>query len=106
RQVERIVIDCIDAEPFVLRAEARMSSNLSGALEDLDVALRFEPRQPNALALRALVLEKAGRTDEALESCRAALLTDPDRVLIYVAQARLLAERGQYEAAKAAVQLA
>ncbi|MBS0209389.1 MAG: hypothetical protein JSS27_10570 [Planctomycetes bacterium] len=106
RQVGRIVLDCIDADPFVLRAESRLATNLTGCFEDLTTALRLEPNHAQGLVLQCLALDRAGRYQELAETAPKALAVSPDAVPIYLQLARAQARLNHYQPALNTVQQA
>ncbi len=65
-------------EGFVRRARARAArGDGAGARDDLEAALRLEPRRFDALALLGALNEEAGDKKGALEAYRRALALDP-----------------------------
>lgn len=106
RQVSRIVFDCIDADPFVMRAEARLTTNLTGSLEDSQIALRLEPTHQHAMVLYCRALERAGRYEDVAEATQKALSTATESVPLYLLQARSQSKLHRYQAALNTVQQA
>jgi tetratricopeptide (TPR) repeat protein len=75
--VTQILLEPIDAEPFLLRAEATAHGQIRGALRDLDFALGFDPRSARARALAAQLLVSVGRLDDALKAIDQAIEIEP-----------------------------
>lgn len=77
-QVVQIILDSIDAQPFVVRAESTYREQLGLALADVDQALALDPQYGRAHWLRAEILILAGRPGEASQSAESALGVDPN----------------------------
>lgn len=105
-EVAEVAFGPIEPRHFLLRAEARFDNEDSGALADVNQALRREPRSPQALGLKARLLWRAGRNDEALEAVSGALQADPKNPEHRLLYARLLAESGNHKQALAETQQA
>ncbi len=76
-QVVQIILDSVDAQPFVVRAESTYRQQMGLALADLDQALQLDPQYGRAHWLRALILTDSGRPSEAMQAAEAALGVDP-----------------------------
>jgi tetratricopeptide (TPR) repeat protein len=74
--VTQILLEPIDAEPFILRAEVTPDVQIRRALRDLDFALGLEPGSTHARAIAARVLTSVGRLDDALKAINQALEAD------------------------------
>ncbi|HEV7224924.1 MAG TPA: tetratricopeptide repeat protein [Pirellulales bacterium] len=101
-QVSEIVLGEIHPRLFLLRAQARAASEDGGALADLDRVLKQEPASAAALRLRARILSRNGRADDALEAIEAALEIEPENPESQLAHAELSAVCGHYDEAVAA----
>ncbi|HEY1067346.1 MAG TPA: tetratricopeptide repeat protein [Pirellulales bacterium] len=97
--VRQIVLEPIQAEPFILRAESRMEHDYRQARGDLDQALALSPGDVRALWLKARVLCAAGACDEALAALDPALQQAPQEPMYLLTRAEILERRGEYEAA-------
>jgi tetratricopeptide (TPR) repeat protein len=75
--VTQILLEPIDAEPFILRADATPDGQIRRALRDLDFALGLDPRAAHARAIAARVLVGVGRLDDALKAIDQALEAEP-----------------------------
>lgn len=101
RRANQIVLDTIQAQPFVLRAQARMASNLSGSLADLDAALSIQPSLATALAERAQLRMQLGAFDRAREDARAAVKAEPNAAAHRLTLAAIDQAQGLYDEAVA-----
>jgi tetratricopeptide (TPR) repeat protein len=88
--VTQMLLEPIDAEPFVLRAAAQAEAAPRRALRDLDYALSLDPRSAKAHAIRAQILTAAGRNDDALRSIQAAIELDPKELSHSLTKAEIL----------------
>ncbi|HMJ13967.1 MAG TPA: tetratricopeptide repeat protein [Polyangiaceae bacterium] len=95
----------LELDPRLSEASVNLSALLlegedaAGALRVADGGLRFASRHPELLTNRALALEAAGNTDEAVKAYAAALAASPGNVELGYAYAELLAESGRKEQA-------
>ena len=101
--VAHIVLEPIAAEGFVLRVQHDLYDRLSQNLDDLRIALRMAPDDVRAYGLQASRLARLGRYGEALESVDQGISRQPDRPELHLIRAELLLERGEENAARAAV---
>jgi tetratricopeptide (TPR) repeat protein len=98
-RVFQIVVEAVDAQPFLLRAEARMTGFYAKALADTDQALALSPDYAQAYHLRGEVLLRCGRLDEALAAAQRAADLEPQVAGHRLLVARALAAAGDYPAA-------
>jgi len=109
-QVSQIILEPIQAESFVLRAETRLNQNNELCRHDLHQALELDPNNPRAHWLLSQTLATAGRFDEALEASAAAIEHEPSNPRYLISRAKLLGQAGRLgqgiEAARRAVALA
>jgi tetratricopeptide (TPR) repeat protein len=85
-----IALDSRWSEGFVRRARARATlGDATGAREDLEAALRLEPRRFDALALLGGLFEEAGDKKAALGAYRRALALDPKQEALQKIEERL-----------------
>ena len=89
--VTQMLLEPIDAEPFILRAAAQADAQPRRALRDLDFALSLDPKLPKAHAIRGQILSGAGRFDDALKSIEQAIQLDPKSLSNSVIKADILA---------------
>lgn len=98
-RVFQIVVEAVDAQPFLLRAEAWMTGFYAKALADVDQALALNPDHPQAHHQRGEVLLRCGRLDEALAAAQRAADLEPETAAHRLLLARVLAASGDYPAA-------
>jgi len=97
--VSRIIVETINAEPFVRRGEAQVQVNYQIALSDLNTALRLDPTQHRAHWLRAQLFSDTGREHEALVAIDAALVLAPREAEYLLTKSKLLSLTGKYDEA-------
>ncbi len=106
--VDKIVLEPIDAEAFILRAETNLDSHYERTLEDLETAAKLSPQNAKTQWLRSRVLTAMGKTKEAVAAAEKAVQLDDDDPQYLVSLAKVLAQAGQLkkaiEYAKVAVQ--
>jgi tetratricopeptide (TPR) repeat protein len=90
RSVNAIMIEPLDPDAFVLRAEGQMEKSLAGAAADLVYALSIDPDHAQANRLLMVLKAEAGQRDEALRLANTALSADPEDVWTQLKQAGLL----------------
>jgi tetratricopeptide (TPR) repeat protein len=88
--VVQMLLEPIDAEPFVLRAGAQADAAPRRALRDLEYALSLDPRSARAHAVSGQILAASGRYDEALRSIQSAIELDPKELSHSLAKAEIL----------------
>ncbi|HEY2147461.1 MAG TPA: hypothetical protein VGH32_05965, partial [Pirellulales bacterium] len=88
--VTQMLLEPIDAEPFVLRAANETDAAPRRALRDLDFAMSLDPRLAKALAVRSQILAASGRYDDALGSIQAAIELDSKDLSHLLAKAEIL----------------
>jgi tetratricopeptide (TPR) repeat protein len=102
-QVVQIILEPVSAEPFVLRAETLMDSQLESSIRDLDQAVKLDPENARAHWLRARALSTAGDVQDALKASGEALRLEPANAQYRLTQAQILGQLRQFaEAIKAA----
>jgi eukaryotic-like serine/threonine-protein kinase len=85
-----------DAESWVARGLARLPGDPTGALADLEAALRLDPRSRSALQTKATILsERLGRAGEAVPVLDRVVALYPDFVPARVGRGVLLARLGR-----------
>lgn len=98
-QVSEIVFGEIQPRFFLSRAQARAANKDGGALADLDQVLKREPTSAPAQQLKARILSKNGRRDDALEALQIALQSEPENPEFRLFRAELLAACGKHDEA-------
>jgi Tfp pilus assembly protein PilF len=110
RRVVQVIIEPITAQPFLLRAEERMSGDYVGALQDLEVALALDPNLARGHWLRGRLYRTLGQIEAATEEITLAERLDPRNAQFRLTNATLMHERGEHEyafaATKEAIELA
>jgi tetratricopeptide (TPR) repeat protein len=94
-KVTQIILEPINAEPFVLRAETDMESDVRSAVSDLEQALKLQPENARGLWLYAQVLTAVGKNDKALTACSEAVRHEPDNPRYRVTRAQVLSRLGR-----------
>lgn len=102
-RVFQIIIERIDAEAFLARAEARLSTRYADCLADLEQALALAPQSGRAYRMQAEVALCRGDLDAALRHAQKAIELAPDQREYRLMLARVLAVSGDYPQAIARV---
>jgi tetratricopeptide (TPR) repeat protein len=102
-RVFQIVIEPLDAQPFLARAEARMATRYADCLADVRQALELSPDNVRAYGMLAEVALRAGDLDVALRSAQKAIELAPDEPAHRLLVACVLAASGDYQQAIARV---
>ena len=95
-QVFQVVVEAIDAQPFLARAEVRLHGRYLESLADVEQALALSPEHPIALHLRGVLLLKRCELDEALKSAERAAELEPQVAEHRLLIAEVLAAAGDY----------
>ena len=90
RTVNAIMIEPLDPDAFVLRAEGEMESSLASAVTDLVYAISIDPDHARANRLLMVLKAEAGQRSEALRLAETATRVDPEDVWTQLKQAGLL----------------
>ncbi len=101
--VTQMLIEPIDAEPFVLRAAARADVQIRRSLQDLDCALQLEPKSARAHELKGRILLGIGKYDEAQAEIEESLKLDPTNLHAQLAKAEVHARRNEHAEAESLV---
>ncbi len=96
KQVAQIVLEPVDALPFLLRAEVRMQRDYTAALKDLDYAIQFDAKNARAHALRAQALLAMMRWDEARKAIDEAVALDAKTPQHRLIRAEILRNQGDF----------
>jgi len=102
--VSGIMIEPLDAESFVLRAEGEMESAATKAIADLRYAIQLDPEHVRAHRLLLALISEQGRWEEALELAEAAVRLDPEDVWTRIKLAGVLLGTDRPEAARAVLE--
>ncbi len=98
-QVSHILLEAINAEPFVQRAASRLHGPYEANLADLAHALRLDPQHGRAYWLQAQIFLALGRMDEANEALRMAMRMEPRNCSYRLTWASCLAHQQELEKA-------
>lgn len=101
KQVAQIVLEPVDALPFLLRAEVRMTRDYAAALKDLDHAVALDGKLARAQALRAQTLLAMMRWEEARKAIDEAIALDEKNLESRLVRAEVLRNLGDYAGAVA-----
>jgi tetratricopeptide (TPR) repeat protein len=101
RSVNAIMIEPLDPDAFVLRAEGEMETSLAGAASDLVYALSIDPDHPRANRLLMVLKAEAGQRAEALRLAETATRVDPEDVWTQLKLAGLLVAVEEADKARA-----
>ena len=98
-QVLQIVLQPVDAEPFLARAQKRMSTRYADCLADLKQALKLAPTSARAHAIHSQMSLRAGELSAAIKSARKAIDLAPTESEYQLILAQAQAESGDYATA-------
>lgn len=98
-KVFQVVIEPIDAQHFVARADANLAGSYEKALADVERALSIAPDHAQALHLRGELKLRSGKLDEAVSNAQRAADLEHDVAAHRLLMARALAAAGDYPAA-------
>ncbi len=99
-RVVQVVLEPIDAQPFLLRAELRCRNFPAHSLADADFALTLDAKSHRAHWLRAQSLAGMGKFIEALQAAQVAVDAAPDEPVYRLTTAKLMITLGDYEHAE------
>ena len=102
--VAQILLEPIDPQPFVARAESRLQVAYTRSLADLDYALSLDDQMAKAHFLRGRVLMLMGRMDEAFGAAQQAASLEPAEVQYRLLNVELLKATGDTTGAHKTVQ--
>ncbi|WP_347244306.1 tetratricopeptide repeat protein [Thermogutta sp.] len=97
--VTDIILEELNADAFILRAETFWESEPELALRDVSQALKLDPRADRAWWLQARTQRLMGRSAEALQSIQRAVQLQPQEVQYRLDLAQILIENRQTAAA-------
>lgn len=102
-RVFQVVIEPIDAQPFLARAEMRQETRFGDALADVQQALALLPESGRAHWLHAEISFKSGALETALRAAEKAIELEPKEPEYRLTLAKILAQSGDYTQAIAQV---
>jgi tetratricopeptide (TPR) repeat protein len=97
--VKQVVLESLDAQAFLARAQSDLFGPLTWNLRDLAKAIELSPADATAHALRSELLLRVGRADDALAAAAQAVELDGGQPRYRLAFARALAAVDRYEQA-------
>lgn len=99
KQVAQIVLEPVDALPFLLRAEVRLQRDYTAALKDLNHAVRLDAKLARAHALRAQALLAMMRWDEARKAIDDAVALEEKNLEFRLIRCEVLRQTGDHASA-------
>lgn len=101
--VDQLLLEGINAEQFVARAESRMAARPQAALADLEEALARDAKHHRGHYLRSRILATHGQPTEALAAIEQAIHAQPGNAQYRLAQADVLMKLGRFDEAERVV---
>ena len=99
-----VLLEPLDPEPFVLRAEGEIDLHSSAAVADLQYAIEIDPRHVRAHRLLLALLCEQGRWQEALAIAEAAEKLDATDIWTQLKHADVLLALGRVDEARSKVE--
>jgi tetratricopeptide (TPR) repeat protein len=99
RKVIQIILEPITAEPFALRAETDIDSDLELSKRDIQQALKLQPDNARAHWLHSRIQVASGHLDEAAAAGRRAIALKSDNPRYRVTLAQILGQMGRLDEA-------
>ena len=103
-QVAQIVIEPIDAQPFLLRAENKMVKDYTAALVDVDYALKVAPDNARCHWARARILDLMGKLHEAFLAAERAITLEPNEAEYRLTMVNVLLQTADFDRASEEIQ--
>jgi tetratricopeptide (TPR) repeat protein len=97
--VDQLLLEGINAEQFVARAESRMTARPQASLADLEQALSRDPKHHRGHFTRSRILATYGQPTEALAAIEQAIHNQPGSAQYRLFQAQVLLQLGRFEEA-------
>ena len=97
--VSQIVLEPVDPQSFVLRAEQHVADAYLASLEDVDYAIGLNARNARAHWVRAQILLNMGDLEAALKAAEQAVSLEPDTAEFRLLLARILARSAEFAGA-------
>jgi tetratricopeptide (TPR) repeat protein len=101
--VDQLLLEGINAEQFVVRAESRAATAPQASLADLDEALARDPKHHRGHYTRSRVLSAHGQPTEALAAIEQAIHAQPGSAQYRLFQAQILMQLGRFDEAERVV---
>lgn len=101
--VDQLLLEGINAEQFVARAESRMAIRPQAALADLQEALSRDPKHHRGHYLRSRILAAHGQPTEALAAIDQAIHAQPGDAQYRLYRAEVLMKLGRFDEAERVV---
>jgi tetratricopeptide (TPR) repeat protein len=95
-QVFQIVVEPIDAQPFLDRAQARLETRFADCVSDLKRAIELAPNATRPRWLHAELTLRAGDLEQALQSAERIVEQEPNVFEYRLTLAKVLAASGDY----------
>jgi len=100
RSALAVMIEPLDPEAFVLRAEGELQTDTAVALADLKFAVTLDPQHLRARRMLLVLLCEQGKWEAALELADATEAIDPDDVWTRLKGASIVAALGRFDDAR------
>ena len=100
RRVSQVILEPLDAQTFLLRAEAELDFEFARCLADANAALELDPKSAAANAMRARVYRQAGDLVAALQAAEAAVDAEPAEAEWHLVLAKILVQLSDFDRAK------
>ncbi len=104
RRVSQVILEPLDAQTFLLRAEAELDVEFARCLADANAALELDPKSAAANAMRARVYRQAGDLVAALQAAEAAVDAEPAEAEWHLVLAKILVQLSDFDRAKEQLQ--
>jgi tetratricopeptide (TPR) repeat protein len=103
-RVSQLILESLNPQPFLLRAEAELETDYAHCLADADAALELDPQSAAAQAMRARVYRQAGDLIAALQAAEAAVTLEPAEPEWHLVLAKVLVQLSDFDRAKQQLQ--
>lgn len=104
QSAQAVILEPLDPESFVLRAERELENNTAFATADLQYAIEIDPEHLRALRLLLALRCEQGKWAEALSLARRAEAVDPDDIWTRLKHASVLTALEQTDTAREKVE--
>ena len=94
-KVTHIMLEPINAEPFILRAETELESRYDRSLQDLQIALELQPENARANWLMGRVLSAMEQFEKAEAASAEAVRLEPKNARYCITHAQILGQMGR-----------
>ncbi|HEY1783886.1 MAG TPA: hypothetical protein VGG30_00005 [Pirellulales bacterium] len=103
-RVSQLILELLDPQPFLLRAEAELETDYAHCLADANAALELDPQSAPAHAMRSRVYRQAGDLIVALQEADAAVALEPAEPEWRLVLAKVLVQLADFDRAKLQLQ--